>query len=248
MAASLAVWAIRLYRSKLSPRKGWRCAHGQLTGASTCSSVGLRAFRRAGWIGGYALLRRQFDRCAIAAEELGSRRGPRAPSEQASAAQGVYRRLAPSGSRASQAGFVDCGGCDGLDCSGCDMPDCSMPDCSLPNLEMPECGPPSCARPAGGGVLNALGEALYCVDCGNCGSSASRSSSGAARAQAAQARVQELGAKRAERRGKVAGKKAEGEGEGEGETQFGDPDAFGKPADESITAPPEARGPERDRE
>ena len=95
MTRALAVAAIRGYQRFLSPRKGFRCAFGVHTGRGSCSGVGLRAFRRAGVWRGFALLRRQFDRCTMAAADLRE--------------AGVYRRLRPP---AAQRGDCDLG-CDG---------------------------------------------------------------------------------------------------------------------------------------
>lgn len=104
----LAVVAIHFYRRHLSHRKGYACAWGKATGRDTCSGVGLRAFRRAGWVKGWALLRFQFDRCALAAQQLRA-------AESA--------RFQPRGRQLRQGGFVDCSpDCDGL--PGCDSPDC----------------------------------------------------------------------------------------------------------------------------
>jgi len=91
---ALAVAAIHGYRRFLSPRKGFRCAFGVHTGRGSCSGVGLRAFRRAGVLRGFGLLRRQFDRCTMAAADLRE--------------AGVYRRLRPP---AAQRGDCDVG-CD----------------------------------------------------------------------------------------------------------------------------------------
>lgn len=125
MLNSLILGAIRFYRKHLSHRKGYRCAYGMATGRSTCSTVGLRAFRRAGAWRGLLLLNRQFDRCAMAREDL------------LEADSGRYARLArPMGRRAAQAGVVDCGGCDA---PGCDAPSCELPTCDVPSCDIPSC-------------------------------------------------------------------------------------------------------------
>lgn len=94
---------IRFYRRHLSHRKGYRCAWGQATGRDTCSGVGLRVVRRTGAWRGLLLMRRQFDRCTLAAA-----------ASATTAAAGPYRRLRPL---AAQRGDCDCGGPD-LDCGG----------------------------------------------------------------------------------------------------------------------------------
>lgn len=106
-----AIGLIQLYRRHLSPRKGYRCAWGVATGRDSCSGVGLRAFRRAGFVGGLILLRRQFDRCALAHEVNAPR------------ADGSYRRLLPAGQR----GDCDCGAFDCTPDRGCDITD--LPSC-----------------------------------------------------------------------------------------------------------------------
>lgn len=98
MIDAMALAAIRLYRRHVSPRKGFRCAWGVATGRDSCSGVGLRAVRRAGWRRGALLLRRQFDRCLLAGA---------APAGATEA--GRYRRLRPL---AAQRGDCDIG-CDG---------------------------------------------------------------------------------------------------------------------------------------
>lgn len=93
---------IRFYRRHLSHRKGYRCAWGQATGRDTCSGVGLRVVRRAGAWRGLLLMRRQFDRCTLAAS-----------ATAATPAAGPYRRLRPL---PAQRGDCDCGVPD-FDCS-----------------------------------------------------------------------------------------------------------------------------------
>lgn len=135
--SSLALWAIKCYRRHLSPLKGYRCASGQAGAAHTCSAMGMRIFKKAGPLQGLALLRRQFDRCAIAAEALGRSREALAQS---------VRARASNGAMGSQGGFVDCGGCDA---PGCDAPSCDLPDCGAKCV--PDCGdltPKSCQSEA----------------------------------------------------------------------------------------------------
>ena len=115
----LALGLIRFYRKHLSHRKGYRCAWGVHTGRGTCSTVGLRAFRKAGFFKGLALLRRQFRRCSQSARALTLAR----QRQTALAGQGDYRRLRPMALR-HQAGFVDadCGDCGDF-CSAGPGPD-----------------------------------------------------------------------------------------------------------------------------
>ncbi len=125
MIDAMALAAIRLYRRHLSPRKGFRCAWGATTGRDSCSGVGLRAVRRAGWWRGSMLLRRQFDRCLLAGAAGTTDGGP-------------YRRLRPL---ANQRGDCDlgCGGC--ID-SGCAETAARALDC----LSLADCCALPCRR------------------------------------------------------------------------------------------------------
>lgn len=199
-SSKIALWAIAFYRKRLSPIKGYRCAAGALGRSETCSAVGLRIFKKAGLLKGYALLGRQFDRCAIAADELRSAR------------QAESFRTEPSEKKASprsrvlskQRGFVDCGGCDAPSCDipSCDLPDVKCPSCDMPS--MPSCDMPSCGRAGASPITEACGstwpstacDAAYCIDCGGCG----RSGGGAA----ARARVDQQDQRRRERREEAA--------------------------------------------
>ncbi len=75
LPANLALSAIRLYQRHVSPRKGYACAYRLLHGGSGCSGVGYRLIRRYGLWSGYALLRRRFERCRAAREQLNGRVG-----------------------------------------------------------------------------------------------------------------------------------------------------------------------------
>ncbi len=101
---ALALLAIRLYQSHLSPHKGYRCAYRARTGRASCSALGYRAIRRHGAWRGYSILRLRLDRCGA-----------------------IHRRAAPWAN--AQAGFCDlpCDGCDAADMA-CDLFS-SMDDC-----------------------------------------------------------------------------------------------------------------------
>ena len=175
MAATWALWAIKGYRTWLSPLKGYRCASGVLHGRHTCSAMGQRIFKKAGFFKGMALLRRQLDSCAIDASALSVLALQSKSNDQKEAmgenAPGPYKRLSPMrGLGRHQAGFVD-----GCDCSGCAAPGCDLPDvpsCELPAFpEVPSCKAPlfgSCAEGSESSCGNAA-DAWYCVDLGNCG-------------------------------------------------------------------------------
>lgn len=105
MLSRLAVLSILFYRRHLSPLKGYRCAAARAGASASCSSRGLRIFRRTSFLAGLRLLRRQFDRCALAAGRLQGQRAHEGATE------GRYLRLQP------QRGLIDC------DCGVCDLPD-----------------------------------------------------------------------------------------------------------------------------
>ncbi len=135
LPAALAMAAIRFYRQHLSARKGYHCAWGRATGRDTCSGIGLRVIRRAGLIKGLALLRSQFDRCALASEGLRA-----APARR--------RRMTMASQRGMVDADMDCGDCGGSHdgCSDCE-PDatCNVLDCmssadGLDDVAVAPCG------------------------------------------------------------------------------------------------------------
>lgn len=131
---SLAQYAviamIKLYRAHLSPRKGYRCAWGLVTGRDSCSGIGLRGFRRAGFIAGAHLLQRQFDRCALSRVAM--------LDGQAGGAASHRQRL-PAGQRGDcDCAVFDCTPDPGLDITDlsrcCDVSCCDSP-CDRRNSE-----------------------------------------------------------------------------------------------------------------
>ena len=66
----LACWLIAIYQRYLSPRKGFRCAYGVLSGRDSCSRFASRAIRRNGVVAGGQLTRRRFDKCRRASHVL----------------------------------------------------------------------------------------------------------------------------------------------------------------------------------
>ncbi|WP_071322566.1 membrane protein insertion efficiency factor YidD [Janthinobacterium sp. 1_2014MBL_MicDiv] len=59
----LALWAIRTYRRRLSPWKGFSCAYRVLTGRDSCSAYGYRVIARHGLRTGLPLLQRRLRAC-----------------------------------------------------------------------------------------------------------------------------------------------------------------------------------------
>jgi len=118
MAKALALAAIRFYQRAISPRKGFHCAYAAHTGRGSCSALGYRAIQRYGVWRGLFLLDARLHRCGAAHRHSGAR-----------------------GALARQAGFLDCGGCD---------------------------GPGDCHVGGANGALDVCGNCISCGDCGNC--------------------------------------------------------------------------------
>jgi putative component of membrane protein insertase Oxa1/YidC/SpoIIIJ protein YidD len=111
-ARGLLLAAIRAYKRRLSPHKGFACAYRVHEGCASCSCLGLRAISRYGAWRGLGVLRLRLAQCRLAAQEQRERR--RAPA-------------------LSQAGFVDCDvPCDAscVDGSACSLGDaCEIAAC-----------------------------------------------------------------------------------------------------------------------
>ncbi len=63
---SLLLFAIVFYQRHLSARKGFCCAYRHHTGHASCSTLGWRAVRRFGVVGGLHVLRRRLYLCGVA--------------------------------------------------------------------------------------------------------------------------------------------------------------------------------------
>jgi uncharacterized protein len=70
---ALALAAIRFYQRFMSPLKGYACAYRVYTGACSCSTLGYRAIRRYGLIGGGHVLRERMFLCGVANRRYGPR-------------------------------------------------------------------------------------------------------------------------------------------------------------------------------
>ena len=68
---AIALAAISAYQAHLSPLKGFGCAYRVHTGASSCSSLGHRAIRMHGVLGGLVVLRKRMHRCGVAHRRFG---------------------------------------------------------------------------------------------------------------------------------------------------------------------------------
>ena len=122
-ARAVLLAAIRFYKRRVSPRKGFACAYRVHVGACSCSTLGLRAVSRYGAWRGLGVLRARLGQCRLAAIDLRA-----------------ARSLAMHGQR----GFIDCacdlpcdascadGACEALACLdlGSDCKDaCNIGDC-----------------------------------------------------------------------------------------------------------------------
>jgi uncharacterized protein len=67
MMRTLLLWLIRLYQTRVSPYKGFRCAYRARRGRASCSTFGYTAISRHGVVLGLLLLRRRFRKCSAAA-------------------------------------------------------------------------------------------------------------------------------------------------------------------------------------
>lgn len=67
---ALALAAIRLYQRRLSPRKGFRCAHAALHGGESCSGAVARIVRAKGVWRGRAHIAARFRACRSAHRAL----------------------------------------------------------------------------------------------------------------------------------------------------------------------------------
>ena len=220
MVNNIILTVIRFYRKHLSSKKGFRCAYGVATGKTTCSTVGLRAFSRAGVVKGWLLTQRQFDRCTVAhgklrpAESAGTSSLQSLPENSMPAtrnvASGSYRRLGPM---EMQRGFVDCDGCDvGFCDSGpCDAGACEASTCNAKALSCPACTP---GGPQGG-FLSLLPDCNPCSDCDGSTRRPGNRADLATRANVAAQRVSRRAQKRQARRDEAQQRKAGADASGE---------------------------------
>ena len=125
----LALAAIRFYKRRLSPHKGFSCAYRVHVGACSCSTLGLRAISRYGAWRGIGVLQLRLGQCRLAAEAL-----------RESRRRGITAH--------AQAGFVDCDvPCDASCADGCSLGEaCEFVGC-LDSIGDADCG--GCGGPSG---------------------------------------------------------------------------------------------------
>lgn len=96
------LFLIKFYQKFISPYKGFHCAYAKKHNDCTCSNYGYQVINNHGVVKGFKLLNIRFKECSKAAQSLKS----------------INHHHFNK-----QAGFVDCGGCD-----GCDLPSCDVSD------------------------------------------------------------------------------------------------------------------------
>ncbi|WP_146396740.1 membrane protein insertion efficiency factor YidD [Pseudobythopirellula maris] len=131
MLTRLSVSLITFYQRRISPHKGFSCAHRLVHGGASCSEAVADIVRDQGVLSGWAIIRRRFAACKAAAVEL--RCAAMADTEP----HGVEEKKPnkPSKNRGADSPWCcdlsflpvcgDGGGCDG---GGCDMGGC---DCGI---------------------------------------------------------------------------------------------------------------------
>lgn len=142
------VGAIGFYQRRISPRKGWRCAHAVLHHGPGCSGYVKSVVIAHGWRQAVPLAQARFRECKQAAKTLRAQRallsgadggeggplGSDSPWTDQMPSDGRQRR--PRQQSASQKNNE---GCDCADCSGCDLSCCSLAD-SIGHWHLPHLG------------------------------------------------------------------------------------------------------------
>ena len=124
LARTLLLAAIRGYRRRVSPYKGFACAYRVHAGGCSCSTLGLRAVARYGAWRGLGVLRLRLAQCRLVAAAVRDR---------------------PVVARPAQAGFVDCAlPCDAscVDASACLPGDACTMDSACEAATCCDCGDP----------------------------------------------------------------------------------------------------------
>ncbi|MEM9795683.1 MAG: membrane protein insertion efficiency factor YidD [Pseudomonadota bacterium] len=142
MFASVALFGIDIYQRRISPRKGWRCAHSVLHGGTGCSGYAKHAIRDHGLWHAIPLIRTRFAECKDAYITLRSEReghqskrktGRRSKTERCfdGACTGFegcafLPSLCTPARAAGKSKVCDINPCDGdLGCGPCDVDICS---------------------------------------------------------------------------------------------------------------------------
>ena len=133
LATRLSLGLIRFYQRRISPHKGFRCAHAVAHGGPGCSGYAAAVIRARGVWGALALIRQRFRDCRDAFELL---KAQAAATEEAGpeTAEGV----APAPAKKDKTMAENCwlsGGGAGTACADCSAPTaCGGSSCALPCL------------------------------------------------------------------------------------------------------------------
>jgi len=126
--------AIGFYQRRISPRKGWRCAHRVLHGGPSCSGFVKIAIRTYGWREAIPIVKGRFAECKQASRTLRAQRlqmdgmPPNPFSTEDNPLNSQPTPQPPPNGKQSK-------WYDGCDCSGCDTSWCGCLDTLF------DCGP-----------------------------------------------------------------------------------------------------------
>lgn len=136
MINRLAIAGIGFYQTRLSPRKGYRCAYSVLHGGTGCSGFAKHAIMDHGIWAAIAMSKQRMIACKDAATELNNGKPKK-------------RNRSSLPSWCDVCGFALCAGSAGAadpssspaaaDPYGCAPTDCALPDCT-PDCDVCSCG------------------------------------------------------------------------------------------------------------
>jgi putative component of membrane protein insertase Oxa1/YidC/SpoIIIJ protein YidD len=131
----LCLAAIGFYQRRISPRKGWRCAHAVLHQGTGCSGYVKETIKTHGWRRAIPLARQRFAACQEAGQTLRQQRrlqmagpGPLGSDSPWDGSQGATPLGAQSEEERRRRRRSQDGRSEG-DC--CDCADCNIPTCSF---------------------------------------------------------------------------------------------------------------------
>jgi len=107
------VTAINVYQKRISPRKGWRCAHSVFHGGTGCSGFVKSAIGQHGWRAAWPLARARFRRCKLAARQLRAQKSSSESPFSSSSADSTGQTQNKNQKKPAPGGGSDCwSGCD----------------------------------------------------------------------------------------------------------------------------------------
>ena len=136
----IAVSLISFYQRRLSPHKGFCCAHRVWHGSESCSQYAREAVAENGLFRALPLLKKRLKECGVAGKALQERRRlmsleevPEIPAGDGEGGETTGKGIARSASRkiARGGGGNTGSACDGFDCAflSCEAIDCSACAC-----------------------------------------------------------------------------------------------------------------------